>query len=141
MAIYKQQTDSRGVIRYKKDGKFTKAAEVPSEVKNVLLAADDGLEVDETGAPVGAEDPASSQYDVDDESGLDEELTKLVPQPTVGGMGYPVNAEGKTVCIFDGTPHTELRYVAGQTVPLSKESYEKRTDAEIVEKLKKLGKI
>lgn len=57
------------------------------------------------------------------------------------GMGFP-RVNGKTVDIFDGkTPHTHIKNVAGFVVPLSEESFNTKTDVEIMEKLKELGKI
>lgn len=56
------------------------------------------------------------------------------------GMDFP-RKNGKTVDIFDGkTPHTHVRYVAGHMVPLTRDNYISRTDAEIEAKLSELGK-
>jgi len=142
MSIYKQQTSDKGVIRYKKDGKFTKGAEVPAEVKNVLLAADDGFEVDETGTPVGIDDPGSSQYDVNigEDSGIDETVVVKAPANSEEGMGFP-RIDGKTVDIFNSKPHEVVKYIGGLMVPLTEENYKTKTDAEIIEKLKALGKL
>lgn len=57
------------------------------------------------------------------------------------GMGFP-RVDGKTVDIFDGkTPHTHVKPVAGFMVPLSAENYANKSDVEIMQQLKKLGKI
>lgn len=65
------------------------------------------------------------------------------------GMGFP-RVDGKTVDIFDGkTPHTHIRNVAGFMVPLSalnqygdpSKNIPAKSDVEIMEKLKELGKI
>lgn len=104
--------------------------------------------------------PIDSADDVDDQSGTEKLPTKQEEDepvedekqdyPTVAGappvdsvgMGFKVNKDGQTVDIFDGkTVHTHVRNVAGVMVPLSQKSYETKTDAEIIEKLKKLGKL
>lgn len=86
--------------------------------------------------------PRNNNPDVD----LDED--NQVPQDEEG-MGFK-RVGGKTVDIFDGkTPHTVVRNIAGVMVPLSqvsafgdaKNDIEPKTDAEIIEKLKKLGKL
>jgi hypothetical protein len=57
------------------------------------------------------------------------------------GMGFP-RVNGKTVDLFDGkTPHTHVKNVAGFIVPLSRQSYDTRTEAEIIDRLKELGKL
>lgn len=57
------------------------------------------------------------------------------------GFGF-VRRNGKTVDIFDlKTPHTELKYVAGLNVPLSKASYDKYDEAEIYDRLVELGLV
>ena len=84
-------------------------------------------------APEKAEKPApkpraTRRKDTDDGSGEE-------------GMGFP-RVNGKTVDIFDGkTPHTHIKNVAGLVVPLSEESFNTKTDVEIMEKLKEIGKI
>ena len=55
------------------------------------------------------------------------------------GMGDFKRVKGKTVDIFDQkTPHTDVRYVGGLMVPLSKKNYESKSDAEIYERLEEL---
>lgn len=76
--------------------------------------------------------------------------TSNVPQDEDDlGMGFK-RVKGKTVDIFDGkTPHTHVRNVNGLMVPLSqvhavgdpKNDVEPKSDAEIVTKLKELGKL
>jgi len=66
-------------------------------------------------------------------------FTSRTPQSDPG-MGFP-RVKGKTVDIFDGkTPHTHTRLVAGHTVPLSAKNFRQRTDAEIEDRLRELGK-
>lgn len=61
----------------------------------------------------------------------------MTPQ-TDPGMGFK-RVKGVTVDIFDGkTPHTHVKNVNGRMVPLSRENYETRTDAEIAERLNEL---
>lgn len=55
------------------------------------------------------------------------------------GMDFP-RKNGKTVDVFNGQPHTHVRYVAGHMVPLTRDNYISRTDAEIEAKLSELGK-
>ena len=55
------------------------------------------------------------------------------------GFGFPRKG-GKTVDIFDGvTPHTHIKLVGGHTVPLSKDSYDNRSEADILNRLRELG--
>jgi hypothetical protein len=105
--------------------------------------------------PGGSQEPVvanpviniDSADDVDDESGLDVEeqdraaRTKAALEGDEEGMGFP-RKNGKTVDIFDGkTPHTHVRYVASIMVPVSEENYRTKSDGEIIDKLRKLGKI
>ena len=104
--------------------------------------ADDETDVDDD--PVQKPQPkqpaakprARNKKNVDDGSG-DE------------GMGFP-RVNGVTVDLFDGkTPHTEVRNVSGFMVPLShlsqfgdpKNDIAPKTDVEVIEKLKEIGKI
>lgn len=62
-------------------------------------------------------------------------------EATEDGFGFPRKG-GKTVDIFDGvTPHTHIRAIEGKCVPLSKENYETKTDAEIFDRLVELNLI
>lgn len=118
---------------------------------------EEGVSTEEDETP---EDPASNKPtapevdpsidtsdDVDDESGVDveeqarQDRAREAQSNDEAGMGFP-RKKGFTVDVFDGkTPHTHVRNVSGIMVPLNKENYETRSDAEIVEKLKKLGKL
>lgn len=85
-----------------------------------------------------AEETGNQESDQDNK---DSEETnpyrRAVPQ-SEPGMGFKRKG-GKTVDAFDGkTPATEVRYVGGHMVPLSKENYESKSDAEIYEQLEKL---
>lgn len=113
-------------------------------------------EVPKNELPGGPQEPVvptpdlqiDSADDVDDESGADVEEQDRIARMVAGreqderGMGFPMNKDGKTVDIFDKkTPHTHVRNVAGIMVPLNQENFEKRSDSEIHEVLRKLGKI
>lgn len=61
-----------------------------------------------------------------------------VPQSSPG-MGFP-RKHGKTVDIFDlVTPHTHVKLIGGQTVPLSAHSFKAKTEGQIISRLKELG--
>lgn len=55
------------------------------------------------------------------------------------GFGFP-RKNGKTLSIFGTHVHETVKYVNGQAVPLTHEEYETKSDADIIEQLKKLGK-
>lgn len=149
MSEYERVVDAKGVVRYKLDGRFVKGSEVPENVKTNLndVVADTIDEVNEDGVveveAVSA--PAAPQIDdaddVDDESGIDDEIVAPKANLQEEGMGFK-RVNGKTVDIFDGkTPHDAVRFVGGLTVPVTKDNYTSKTDTEILEQLKKLGKI
>lgn len=154
MSDYEKVVDDKGVTRYKLGGKFVKSAEVPEDVKASLNDVVSDNEIEEPVAEVEetvaieevveeseAIDPGASPDDVDDESGIDEEVvTSNKASNQEEGMGFK-RVKGKTVDIFDGkTPHEAVRFVGGLTVPVTKDNYEKKTDAEILSQLKKIGK-
>lgn len=202
--------DGGETIRYTKNNKFVKAAEVPEEVQESLSVLSEGAVVDQTGAEVEVEQvdeaaeaaakavadaqpstpkeldkaaakgaapdvepdevpvttredetpggpqepvvaapliPIDTADDVDDESGVDVEEQARANRAAFAqdqdgeGMGFP-RKNGKTVDVFDGkTPHTHVRFVANIMVPVSEENFNNRTDGEIIEKLRELGKI
>lgn len=67
-----------------------------------------------------------------------ETFKSKVPQ-SHPGMGFP-RVNGKTVDLFDGvTPHTKVKLVGGQMVPLSEESFKTKTEGQIIARLKELG--
>ena len=103
--------------------------------------------------PNVAEDTSSvdDQGELDDgagedvETGLsDPEAAKPAPKSTknlkIGGMGFPA-AKGKTLSVFSDVPHETVKNIGGIMVPLTIKEYAEKTDAEIIEKLKELGKI
>jgi tetrahydromethanopterin S-methyltransferase subunit A len=137
---YKKQTDAKGVTRYKLDNRFVKAVDVPEDVKKALDLLEDGVEFDpsviEELTPITV---IEDEEDVDDESGIDEEVITAAPEITdTDGMGFP-RVKGKTVDIFNGKPHEAVRFVQGKTVPLTQKNYEEKSDTEIANKLKEMG--
>lgn len=156
---YERTVDARGIVRYKLDGRLVKALEVPADVKTTL---DDEAALSavtettpEVAEPETIEDisedsvvetpPIDTSDDVDDDSGIDDEMPTSVVASTgsviTDGFGFKM-VKGKTVDIFDGvTPHETIRLVSGLTVPLTLENYRTKTDAEIQLQLKKLKKI
>lgn len=61
-----------------------------------------------------------------------------VPQSSPG-MGFP-RKDGKTSDIFDiNVPHTQVKLVGGHAVPLSAQSYQTRSEGEIMARLIELG--
>ena len=137
--IYTKKTDAKGVTRYKLDNKFVKAADVPEDVKGALDILEDGIGFDPTNIPESTAPIAIvDEDDIDDESGIDEEVV-IAPAPSSDeGMGFPL-IDGKTVDIFTNEPHETVRFVAGKTVPLTIKNYEAKTDTEISNKLKEMG--
>lgn len=99
--------------------------------------------------------PVDSPDDVDDDSGEEQLPTRTEdddepaePQTVAGGplmstpgMGYKLNKEGKTLSVFSNKVHETVRFVSGHMVPMTREEYDTKTDAEVIEKLKKLGKL
>ena len=65
---------------------------------------------------------------------------KKAAKTEMGGMGFPAR-NGKTLSILSDVPHETIRSVAGIIVPLTNEEYKTKGDAEIIERLKELGKI
>lgn len=113
-------------------------------------SADDSA--DEDGAGDDGED------DEEDDSEDESQTPPAAPTPAprkraarnqeVGGMGFPAK-DGKTLSIFSDKPHETVKNVGGHLVPLTLEELqgdaskgvEPKTDAEIIEKLKELGKL
>jgi len=66
------------------------------------------------------------------------------PEPkadtVIGGMGFPAR-DGKTLSIFSDAPHETVKNVGGIMVPLTQKEFATKGDAEIIAKLKELGKI
>ena len=146
---YERVVDSRGIVRFKLNGKLVKALEVPENIRialeqEAIVTAEDTAPSEEDSVVEVKEaevDPAASPDDVDDDSGLDEEFVPT-PQPAGDSEGFGFKRlNGKTVDIFNDQPHETIKFVEGLTVPLTMDNYEKKTDAEILAKLKKLGKV
>ena len=116
-------------------------------------AAEDDSTVDDEGAgDDGEEDEA------DDEEETPEETPEAPAKKTaarrsrakteVGGMGFPAK-DGKTLSIFSDVPHETVKNVGGIMVPLTNEELvgdaskgiAPKNDAEIIERLKELGKV
>lgn len=120
---------------------------------NTPPAEDDSTVDDESTEDEGSED---DEADEDDES--DEEPAAPAPKPAarksgakkqeIGGMGFPAK-DGKTLSIFSNVPHETVKNVGGIMVPLTNveltgdasKGILPKTDTEIIEKLKKLGKV
>lgn len=165
MAQYSKATDASGTTRYKDGNKFVKADNVPENIKEILNNQADGIQVDELGDTVNPEtdlddstDESAPAPDEDaDEDETDEDKTPAKPakaapeqQPVLPGatpeseehrgMGFKL-VKGKTVDIFDyKTPATHSKFVAGVVVPLSEDSYDNKTDQEIITRLDELRK-
>lgn len=111
---------------------------------------------DDSAADDADQDGAGDDGEEDDE---EEEPETPAPAPAprkrasrakteVGGMGFPAK-DGKTLSIFSDRPHETVKNVGGILVPLTLEELqgdsakgvEAKTDAEIIEKLKELGKL
>lgn len=168
MAQYTKATDDNGTVRYKDGTKFVKGADVSDAVKEALAAAPEGTIIDELGEVVdpstesdeGTEDevlpviqPAvEDTTSVEPETSEDEpeeepEAPAPAPAPAtrkkkyeIGGMGFPA-LKGKTLSILSDVPHETVKNVGGILVPLTLEEYQTKGDAEIIERLKELGKI
>lgn len=169
MAQYTKATDSNGTVRYKDGTKFVKGADVPGPVKEALAGVVDGTVIDELGEVVdlstetdeGTEDevlptkaPVEDTTVIDEDADEDEiandaeaaEVAPVKEQATknvkyqIGGMGFPA-LNGKTVSIFSDVPHETVKNVGGILVPVTLEEYNTKSDAEIMVRLKELGKI
>ena len=159
MAEYTRKTDANGVVRYRNvtENKQVSAEELEKNfpaLKEELDLADEGTRVESegmTGDVSGKTDPDGERNDENaettgnqesDQDNKDPEETnpyrRSVPSGEPG-MGDFKRVKGKTVDIFDQkTPHTDVRYVGGLMVPLSRENYESKSDAEIYERLQEL---
>lgn len=120
----------------------------PAEDDSTADDAEDGSSVADTGAGDDGED--------DEEEDSEESTPAPAPAPKkraarkqeIGGMGFPAK-NGKTLSIFSDKPHETVKNVGGILVPLTNEELtgdvakgvEPKTDTEIIEKLKELGKL
>lgn len=166
MAEFTRKTDANGVVRYRNvtENKQVSAEELEKNfpaLKEELDLADEGTRVESEGMTGDTSSTTNSDGDRDDDTAnrndtnaeetgnqesdqdnKDSEETnpyrRSVPASDPG-MGDFKRVKGKTVDIFDQkTPHTDVRYVGGLMVPLSKENYESKSDAEIYERLEEL---
>ena len=160
MAEYTKKTDAKGVVRYRNvtENKLVSAEDLETKfpaLKEELDLADEGTRVESegmTGDTSSTTDTDGNRNDTNaketgnqesDQDNKDPEETnpyrRSVPASEPGmGEGFK-RVKGKTVDLFDGkTPHTHVRYVGGLMVPLSRENYESKSDAEIYEKLQEL---
>lgn len=171
MGQFSKLTDARGVVRYRDEesSKFVKGEDLPEQVKEILAENDDSTIVEwsdgvarlveekesdgpddsqvESNVPDPAvepvdDEPADGEGEFTDESdGIDYDETTPTPDNSgEEGMGFPM-ANGKTLSVFGNQPHETIRYVEGIVVPVTMEEYKTKTDAEIVDALRKLGKI
>ena len=159
MAEYTKKTDAKGVVRYRNvtENKPVSAEELEKNspaLKEELDLADEGTKVESegmTGDTSSTTDSDGERNDTNaketgnqesDQDNKDPEETnpyrRSVPA-SEPGMGEFKRVNGKTVDLFDGkTPHTDVRYVGGLMVPLSRKNYESKSDAEIYERLEEL---
>lgn len=105
------------------------------------------------------EDDESEEEGAGDDGEDDEEEEPETPTPApakkraakkqeIGNMGFPAK-NGKTLSIFSDRPHETVKNVGGTLVPLTLEELngdvakgvEPKTDTEIIERLKELGKL
>lgn len=154
MATYSKEQNGP-VPRYKLGKDFVKAGDLPKAVKEALKDAPSGTQVDELGDVIDplteldeSEDesaPTKEETQAEDESTDEDEVVETpaslndTPQSDPG-MGFK-RVGGKTVSIFSNEPHTAVKNVGGIMVPLTEAEYKTKTDAEIIAKLKKLGKM
>lgn len=163
MAEFTRKTDANGVVRYRNvtENKQVSAEELEKNfpaLKEELDLADEGTRVESEGMTgdtsattdsdgnrdkeTPEEEPETTDTEDSDKEEADPEETnpyrRSVPS-SEPGMGDFKRVNGKTVDIFDQkTPHTDVRYVGGLMVPLSKKNYESKSDAEIYERLEEL---
>lgn len=105
----------------------------------------------------GTDDPSAAEEDEDEDDQADQPEE---PAPSRSrrskadadieeGMGYPRDKQGKTLSIFSNKPHETVRNVGGVMVPLTfdeaignpRTEVAPKTDSEIQEKLRKLGRL
>lgn len=149
MATYTKVTDEKGTVRYKDGNKFVAADSVSDQAKSSLDENPEGTPVDELGDVINpsteeddSEDEEAPTNNTEDEAEAQDETpaeTSATPQDDAG-FGFK-RSGGKTLSIFSNKPHETVKYVNGVLVPLTHEEYNTKTDAEIIEKLKKLKKL
>lgn len=128
-------------------------------VVNNTPPAEDDTTVDDQATDDSTEDEGAGDDGEDDEEDEAEDPATPAPAPApkprasrakteIGGMGFPAK-DGKTLSIFSDVPHETVKNVGGIMVPLTNleltgdasKGIMPKNDAEIIEKLKKLGKV
>lgn len=122
--------------------------EAPAEEEAEPAPAE--AETDDSEVEEAAPDPAASSDDeADDEAdedseegdGIDTEMQAApVSKTDESGMGFPMDKQGRTLSIFSKKVHETVKYINGIMVPMTMEEYNKKSDKDILAKLKKLGK-
>jgi hypothetical protein len=121
----------------------------------------DETTVDDESADDESEDDSEEDDSTDESAGDDGEeddeeepeapaapAKKKAGKKEIGNMGFPAK-NGKTLSIFSDNPHETVKNVGGILVPLTlvelngdvAKGVEPKTDTEIIERLKKLGKL
>jgi len=128
--------DSETVQKIEGDGVVDAAGnsiQTPADKKS----ADEAIAAERAAVAKANEDAEKESEKAVTAKGNVNPYRKPVPQ-SEKGFGFK-RVAGKTVDIFDGkTPHTQVRLVGGKMVPLSDESYNTKTDAEIYDRLEEL---
>lgn len=104
---------------------------------------DDESDVDQEPVAPAPEVPAAPQVGPDPEQPAEPMQAEIKPAPVPQdseGMGFP-RKDGKTLSIFSNAPHETVKNINGIMAPMTHEEYEEKTDAEIIEKLRKMKKI
>lgn len=159
MAEFTRKTDANGVVRYRNvtENKQVSAEELEKNfpaLKEELDIAEEGTKVESEGLTedtssttdsdgnrndTNAEETGNQESDQDQKDPEETNPYRRSVPASEPGMGDFKRVKGKTVDIFDQkTPHTDVRYVGGLMVPLSKENYESKSDVEIYERLEEL---
>ena len=144
MAEYTKKTAANGRVMYRNvtENKLVSAEELENNfpaLKEELDLADEGTRVESEGMTGDVSGKTDSDGERNDENAEETNPYRRSVPSSEPGMGDFKRVKGKTVDIFDNkTPHTDVRYVGGLMVPLSRENYESKSDAEIYEKLQEL---
>lgn len=117
-------------------------------VTNAPQTEDDTTTADEADQDGAGDDGEDDEADEPEEAPAPKRRTRSSAKTEIGGMGYPAK-NGKTLSIFSNKPHETVKNVGGHMVPLTQvelvgdpaKGIEPKTDTEIIERLKELGKI
>jgi hypothetical protein len=105
---------------------------------------EDTTSVDQEEVPAEPETPEETPEAPEAEPEAEPEapapVAKKKTKYEMGGMGFPA-LKGKTVSIFSDVPHETVKNIGGILVPMTMEEYKNKSDAEIMVRLKELGKI